>query len=241
MDKPNRRQFISGGGWLRKVIKVQGQVARKQAGLALASMIDFRRYPLALLADTTAYMDVSEADITLGNAALDKVQHQQACLAAFVQGADWTEALILEAQYIKAAAALKQDFELLTRIREVEAERAAPDRTPNVRHAPLGSQRFYGLLNAIAHPSNLDNMLALLSYTSTPHLSIGPIFRDQVSKDMYSLHIWLCLQMSLESLGILISLLGEDHDDVIESASWLSLLAEKAEGLFVYSNPSGES
>lgn len=90
-----------------------GQVARKQALASLAQIVEFRRYAMALLAEAVGHMDPVEPFMALDQITNDKVQQQLTCLVAFIQGADWTESHILEGQYIKAAVALKQDFELL--------------------------------------------------------------------------------------------------------------------------------
>jgi hypothetical protein len=52
------------------------------------------------------------------------------CLAAFAHGARVTERLITGGQYIKAAASLKQDYELLPRMLEAQAGRLQSCSTP---------------------------------------------------------------------------------------------------------------
>lgn len=76
---------------------------RKQALASLAQIVEFRRYAMALLAEAVGHMDPVEPFMALDQITNDKVQQQLTCLVAFIQGADWTESLILEGQYIKAA------------------------------------------------------------------------------------------------------------------------------------------
>jgi hypothetical protein len=229
MNKPTVREFLSNGRWMQKTIDAYSRVARKEANSTLAPMVEFRAYTMALLAYTTDSMEAQAGDRSFDR---EIIETQEACLQAFVQSSGCTERLILEAQYIKAAAALKQDFELLTRILEAHAGCAIPNRTPNIRHAPEGSQRFYGQLNQMAHPSNLDAIFGLMS-APFGGASTMPVFKGQISRDFYNLHIWICDQMARLSLGFLILIHGEDDDRVREGESWLPLLEKKAEGLFV--------
>lgn len=60
----------------------------------------------------------------------EEISHRLILLMAFFQGVYATEALISEGQYIKAAAALKQDYEIIARISEVHAGTAKPGQTP---------------------------------------------------------------------------------------------------------------
>ena len=83
-------------------------------------------------------------------------------IVTYFQGCGFTERLIAEGQYAKAAAALKQDIEILTRIQEIDAGAAQSGRTPQMRYAPEGSPRLYGELNKVAHPSN-EPLLCLAS------------------------------------------------------------------------------
>ena len=50
--------------------------------------------------------------------------YYHACIAAFIEGTKVSERLIIDGQYAKATAALKQDYELRTRIHEFRAAHA---------------------------------------------------------------------------------------------------------------------
>jgi len=86
---------------MQKFIFQYGRLAKKEAESALAPMAEFRSYAIAMLAETTGYMDRGDEDSRLDEPERESVQNQQACLIAFIQGADCTERLILEAQYLK--------------------------------------------------------------------------------------------------------------------------------------------
>jgi hypothetical protein len=157
--------------------------------------------------------------------------YQNACLVAFIQGASWTERLISEGQYVKAAAALKQDYELLARIHEVRTQRARDGRTPNMASAPPGSGRHYGELNKVAHPSNLDYLLSVFTASfGTPVML--PVFQAQTSVAMYKSHVWLCCEMARSSVYLLMDLLGEDHPAVDHCAVVFALVYRKALRIF---------
>jgi hypothetical protein len=135
-------------------------------------------------------------------------------VASFVQGIGVTETLISEGQYIKAAAVLKQDYEILTRIRETKAGAAKPGQTPQVRHAPEGSQHFYGDLNKIAHPSNPALIAELLQVQQTNQAigsSFVPRYVEQTASSLYELHVWLLLESTREAILLMAELYGAEE------------------------------
>jgi len=137
--------------------------------------------------------------------------------ATFLQGVNWVERLITEAQYTKAAAALKQDYEILTRIIEVKKEYSKPGKVPNIRHAPKGSQRLYGELNDVAHPSNPDLLQGLLSQLHEEEVhgvSAIPVFNQHVVCSLYEFHVWLILGIACESIFLAWEMYGEDNHEI---------------------------
>lgn len=132
----------------------------------------------------------------------------------YTQGMTVTETMISEGQYVKATASLKQDYEILTRILEAKAGVAVGGKTPNVRHAPHGSQRFYGELNDVAHPSNLhllQNLLRQLHSDDVHALSSVPEFNETIARNLYELHIWLTFQIVREIIALALEMYGEDE------------------------------
>lgn len=142
-----------------------------------------------------------------------EIGHKISLVSTFIQGCDQTEQLISEGYHSKAAAALKQDMELLTRIREVDAGAAKSGVTPHMRHAPTGSARLYGDLNKVAHPSHeplLQRHLEQVTKDDVPGVSPFPTFVEQTIKNHYWIHAWLCYEFSRESVRILMENYGDD-------------------------------
>jgi hypothetical protein len=150
-------------------------------------------------------------------------------IAAYFQGCGFTERLITEGQYVKAAAALKQDFEILTRIREIDAGTAQTGKTPHMRHAPEGSARIYGDLNKVAHPSNEALMHLHLEQVTTDGIrgvSPFPIFRETTVRNEFKLHCWLCYSICHASVQVLLENYGEDDPFVQDCMSRFVLLQD---------------
>ncbi|MAY74854.1 MAG: hypothetical protein CMJ31_09120 [Phycisphaerae bacterium] len=146
-----------------------------------------------------------------------------ALITTFIQGVGVTESAISEGQYTKATAVLKQDYEILTRILEVKAQADRPGRTPNVRHAPEGSQHFYGQLNDVAHPSNatlISAMLAQLHDGDIHGLSHVPVFNSDTARSLYELHVWLILEVTRESFLLAFEMYPGEEDELSEPMRW---------------------
>ena len=86
MTKPTGRQFLSSGRWMQKAISASGRLARRETEPLLAEMLEFRRYVMGFLAEALGHMGVENNQIHVDDAMSDKIQHQQTCLVAFVQG-----------------------------------------------------------------------------------------------------------------------------------------------------------
>jgi hypothetical protein len=146
-------------------------------------------------------------------------------VAACLQGLPSTETLVSEGQYIKAAAVLKQDLEILTRIREVRANVAVPKKVPNMKHAPEGAGRFYGDLNSIAHPSTLQYLqenLAQLHSADVHGVSPVPSFASDMACRMYELHIWLTLEVAREQVLLFAEMYGENDPHLETVSKWFA-------------------
>jgi len=168
-----------------------------------------------------------------------------ALITVFAQGATLTEKAISEGQYVKAAALLKQDYEILTRIREIKAGAAKPAKTPNVRHAPAGSQHFYGQLNDVAHPSNAELLNGLLAQLHAGHvhgLSSVPRFERATARSLYELHVWMLLEISRESIILAEEMYPNDLADMADALRWfvvaLGILEEA--GFVISDDPGGQ-
>jgi hypothetical protein len=152
-----------------------------------------------------------------------EISERLTLIMVFLQGVYATETLISEGQYIKATAALKQDLEILARIAEVKHNVAKEGRVPNVKYAPEGSKRFYGQLNDVAHPSNLELLQSLLGsrHDGEVHgVSYIPTFIEETALGLYELHVWLLFEAVREHLLLFIEMYGEADAAMKKAASW---------------------
>lgn len=157
-------------------------------------------------------------------------------IVVFVQGATVTEALISEGQYIKAAAVLKQDLELLARIREVQKGVAKYGKTPDVKHTEH-MRRFYGELNNVAHIAKIDLLQQLISkYEDGSVKGVSPIpaFNKAVAINLYQLHILLLFEIAREAFILTAEMYPSDTEDTVEAIKhWLATVARLEEaGVF---------
>lgn len=153
-----------------------------------------------------------------------QISERLTLIMVFLQGIYATEALITEGQYIKATAALKQDLEILARIEEVKHNVAKQGRVPNVKFAPKGSQRFYGQLNDVAHPSNLELLQSLLGsrHDGEVHgVSYIPTFVEETALALYELHVWLLFEAVREHLLLFIEMYGEADSEMKNILPWM--------------------
>lgn len=158
-----------------------------------------------------------------------QISERLTLVMVFLQGVYATETLISEGQYIKAAAALKQDLEILARISEVKHDVAKPGRVPNVKHAPEGSQRFYGLLNDVAHPSNLELLEPLLGsrHDGEVHgVSYIPIFVEETALGLYELHVWLLFEVVREHVLLFREMYGEADAAMSKVVRWIVITVD---------------
>lgn len=163
---------------------------------------------LTLLAITRHLLDAKQ--LVPGHTS-EEISHRLILLMVFFQGTYATETLISEGQYIKAAAVLKQDYEIIARISEVHAGTAKPGQTPQVRHLADEVKKYYGELNKVAHPSNQEALLALMGTLSSGErnaVSYLPSYHKESSQALYELHIWLILSAVQEYLRLFIEMYG---------------------------------
>ncbi len=162
----------------------------------------------------------------------EEIAHILVLLMTFFQGTYATEALISEGQYIKAAAALKQDYEIIARVSEVHAGTAKPGQTPQIKHLPEAVRKYYGELNRIAHPSNQDSLIALMGTLVSGEsngISYVPVYHKESSLGLYELHVWLILMATKEYVQLFIEMYGFDEGTLAEPLKWLLSLKNSLE------------
>lgn len=74
-----------------------------------------------------------------------EISERLALTVAAIQGVGSTETLISEGQYVKAAAALRQDLEIVARLREVDEGLAKEGKVANIKHGPRDLDLFTGI------------------------------------------------------------------------------------------------
>jgi len=180
---------------LERGLLLEGHILQAGATVRESSK---QAYPVALLDGRLILMSVL-ADLTIvapEHPANPNVNISEiiGLLAAFVQGVPATETLISEGQYIKAAAALKQDVEILAQIANIRGGAAKAGKAPNVGILPPPAKRLYGQLNDIAHvsrPDVINEMLERLAVDGErAAVSFRPSLKANTAVAMYELHVW---------------------------------------------------
>ncbi len=150
-------------------------------------------------------------------------------IAVFMQGTNHIESLISEGQYFKAAAALKQDYEILTRIHAIKKDEDVHGKTPNVRHAPNRSQHLYGGLNNIAHIAMQDIINSTLSQFQSGEVegvSAIPVFNKELALDLYDIHLWTLLHICSEQITLFAEMNGIDSKELNQAKVHFLLAVE---------------
>jgi len=161
----------------------------------------------------------------------DEIEERLALIALVYQGAYAIENLISEGQYIKTAAAIKQDYEALARLVEIEIapEARKVGDVPNVKYLPQEARRYYGELNDVAHITKHEILKSLLR----PHLageSFGispiPVFHADVAVALYDLHLWLLSEALGHHMRLHITMYGESIQGelLLENQVWSSAI-----------------
>lgn len=218
--KSTASEFLKGGISLEAEIESAGMIIREKSKAAYEQQwLDARLILLSVLRRVQEFRsgvpgqtDQSRSD-------------RLALITVFAQGTSAVERLISEGQYIKATAALKQDYEILARIGEIKAGAAKAGRTPNVKHAPEGTRHFYGELNEVAHPSNeglLTRLLGRLHSGEVRGLSSVPAFDADTARSLYELHVWLILEIAREAMRLAFEMYPSDQAELAEAARWFA-------------------
>jgi hypothetical protein len=160
----------------------------------------------------------------------ESLSERLALVVAALQGAGPIESLISEGQYIKAAATLRQDLELLARLRELDAGIAKTGKVANIKSMPAGTGRLYGFLSGIAHVSQPDVVNDLLGRVHVSEQALGiavvPQFSEDSAVGLYETHVWQLTELVRELVHLHIALYDED-DDVREIGErWASVVRQ---------------
>lgn len=133
-----------------------------------------------------------------------KSKSRDAILAGYIAGLILVERAILGGFNAQAAALVRQEFEAVAALAEIEGGMRQDGRTPQIRHVPSVPSRFYGELSNIAH---FSNTLALQSITSKPiessdapgpatHWLLSPQHLSGSSARLFATHTLLLLNLA---------------------------------------------
>ena len=135
-------------------------------------------------------------------------------LVAFSQGLDIVSDLIIRGYYIKACAAMRQDYEFMTRLAEVRAGLVRPGQKSNMKNAPAGNQIFYGQLSKIVHPRTPALLLNFIEQWEDEGsgLAISHLPRSipGLVDHLYRIHVWIVFEVTREALLLFASLYGSE-------------------------------
>lgn len=209
----------------RAGIELEGSVAEASAAIRERSKA---AYGDRLLAGRMTLMGLAAELVGLRAGQPGKteeaISQRLALIVAAVQGAGVTETLISEGQYIKAAGALRQDLEILARLREIDEGLAVIGKQSNIKNAPMGSGPVYGYLSGITHVAKPDVIDRLLGQQQVGPEAFGiavvPVFDEDAAVGLYELHVWMLIELIREMIRTHIDLYGEDDDLTLIITRW---------------------
>lgn len=182
----------------QKAEKEYGTELIKARSLILCSLFDLLKFKAGIPGKTN-----------------DDIGERLVLINVFAQGQSWTERLISEGQPIKAAAILKQDIEIVTRLYAIRQGVAQFGKVPNMKYAPGNLNEHYGDMNNIAHISKnyiLENICTVVNSNGIKGVSITPLFHGEATKKLYELHINLCLIVTQEAIDLFREMYGDDEE-----------------------------
>lgn len=203
-------QHLAGGIELQATVLKAGESIRERSKQAYGSLLLDARLQLLAVAAEVVRVKAGQPGTATKN-----TNDRLILTAAFLQGVAATEELISEGQYLKAAAALKQDLEILSRIHETMQGAAKPKVTPNPSYVPGNAGRLYGQLNNVAHPSDpglLATLLTTMVDGEAHGVSYEPCFVQETAVGLYEVHVWLILEICRSMMEVLLDMYGDDPD-----------------------------
>lgn len=134
-------------------------------------------------------------------------------LACYIQSMEVATSLIMEGNYIKAAAALKQDFEIMVAINEINNGRHQHGKTPHAQNGPPSFREMNGYLNDIAHISKEDVLFDLLKHIEKGKfkgISSTKKFNKKPAIRMITYNISIKVELCRQALNLYLEIAGED-------------------------------
>ncbi|MBN8609155.1 MAG: hypothetical protein J0L92_01120 [Deltaproteobacteria bacterium] len=141
-------------------------------------------------------------------------------IGGFAQGVAVTERLISEGQYLKATAALKQDYEFVAALGTTVRGTSKRGKPPHAKGVPSGASWIYGKLNEIAHPSKMEVLAAVLETWDAGGvrgLSPVPEFKRDTAVALYEVHVFLLLAVLVATINLFRETHPDDHELLAEA------------------------
>lgn len=146
------------------------------------------------------------------------------------QGSHETFDLIVTGNYFKAAACLKQNIEILTRIIHIQQGTGQDGKVPNVGNEPLAMRKAYGLLNDVSHisvPKWIDEFIRAENIKDSYAVTPLPEFHESFSTESFKLVIWLEFEITREALRLFIYMYPDDENTISEVMPIYDLAKQK--------------
>lgn len=202
MDKiiNNPSDFLKLGPDFEGKIKTIGLQIREKSKIEYGSDLIYAR----LLLMAIAHYLLGCKSMVAGDVDEDK-SNKLLLISVFYQGTNYIEDLISEGQYIKACAAIKQDYELLARIGAINNNTDKSGQVPNIKNLPEEVRPLYGDLNKIAHISQSEILNSIMHHsTDGEAYGISPFcnFVPDLAKNLYELHLFTLVNIVREHIKI---------------------------------------
>jgi len=203
---PTLEDFFEEGRALEATIGLSSEACKSERSTIRALASECREIAVGIIAITLSHID----DLLVDTPFQEEISYFAACIYGFAQGAPVSSSLILHGQYMRAAAVLKQDVELLARLHEIWQGRHLT-KMPNVGCGPEGMGRLYGELNKVAHPSSLDAMFSVLG-SQKGSWSIFPLHNELTESALFHWHVWLCTEVARAAISLFSALIDAGPD-----------------------------
>ncbi len=120
--------------------------------------------------------------------------------AAFVQGISLCEQSILEGLYLQAGNLIRQEFETLGLIDEINKNKRSDRKNVNAKYAPWNGSKHYGELSALAHLSDHRILDSIIGYNTTwgDYAATVPQYQKDTTIRLYDFHISMMLKLVYE-------------------------------------------
>ncbi|SDP10331.1 hypothetical protein SAMN05428975_0314 [Mucilaginibacter sp. OK268] len=191
---------------------LSGQLGQQCAAASQRYLGDDLLQPMKLCDATIDYLAaaMAEGHKFKGKQPVLKMQ----LFAVYRQSADVSTALIMEGSYIKAAATLKQDYEIIVSLNEINNGRYKHGKTPHAQNGPPSFKEMNGYLNEIAHISKEDVLFDLLQHTEKglfKGISSVKRLNKKAAIKLMTYNIAIKTELCRQALNFYLEIAGQDQ------------------------------